>query len=134
VLPHHAGLAQAITGLLQAFPLHAARGQLFVPVEMLERHHADWRTPIRRPATRQLRAALAETRLIARQHLAVSRELIAAAPPAVLPALLPLALAGPTLARMERRDYDPFVPVEIASWKRQWLLWRAARRPQRIFE
>ena len=35
----------------------------------------------------------------------------------------------PTLARMERRDYDPFVPVEIAQWRRQWLIWRAARRP-----
>jgi phytoene synthase len=81
-----------------------------------------------------LRAALAEARLVARQQLAAARELIAAAPPAVFPALLPLALAGPTLACMERRDYDPFVPVEIASWQRQWLLWRAARRPHRIFE
>ena len=49
------------------------------------------------------------------------------------PALLPVALARPTLARMERRDYDPFVPIEIAPWRRQWLIWRAARRPARIF-
>jgi phytoene synthase len=133
-LARHAGLAHAVTGLLQAFPIHAARGQLFVPVEILEGHQADWRAPIRSPATSELRAALAEARLIARQHLAASRELIAAASPAIFPALLPLALIGPTLARMEQRDYDPFVPVEIASWQRQWLLWRAARRPQRIFE
>jgi phytoene synthase len=51
----------------------------------------------------------------------------------VMPALLPVALAGATLARMERADYDPFVPVEIAPWRRQWLIWRAARRPARIF-
>jgi phytoene synthase len=50
-----------------------------------------------------------------------------------MPALLPVALAGPTLARMERRDYDPFVPIEIAPWRRQWLIWRAARQPSRIF-
>jgi phytoene synthase len=50
-----------------------------------------------------------------------------------MPALLPVALAGPTLARMERRDYDPFAPVEIAQWRRQWLIWRAARRPTRMF-
>jgi phytoene synthase len=55
------------------------------------------------------------------------------APPAVTPALLPVALVRPTLARMERRSYDPFAPVEIARWRRQWLLWRAARRPARIF-
>jgi len=53
-------------------------------------------------------------------------------PPAVMPALLPAALAGPTLARMERRGYDPFLPVEIAPWRRQWLIWRAARNPDRI--
>jgi hypothetical protein len=52
----------------------------------------------------------------------------------VLPAFLPVALAPVILARMERKDYDPFVPVEIAPWRRQWLIWRAARRPARIFE
>jgi len=133
VLAHHAGLAHAVTGMLQAFPVHAARGQLYLPVEMLERHGADWRAAVRSSATPQLRAALAEARLIARQHLAASHELIAAAPPAAFPALLPLALVAPTLARMERRDYDPFIPVEIASWRRQWLLWRAARWPQGSF-
>jgi hypothetical protein len=25
------------------------------------------------------------------------------------------------------------VPVEIAPWRRQWLIWRAARQPARIF-
>jgi phytoene synthase len=29
---------------------------------------------------------------------------------------------------MERRDYDPFTtPVEVPQWRRQWLLWHAAR-------
>ena len=39
-LAHHAGLAYAIAGLLKALPTHAARGQLYVPVELLERHGA----------------------------------------------------------------------------------------------
>ena len=132
-LAHHAGLAYAIAGLLKALPTHAARGQLYVPVELLERHGA------RRPdgpggkAAAELRAALAELRLIARRHLAKARELVAAAPPAVIPALLVLAPAAATLTRMERSDYEPFVPVEIAQWRRQWLIWRAARRPARMF-
>jgi phytoene synthase len=54
-------------------------------------------------------------------------------PAAALPALLPVALARPLLDRMDRKDYDPFVPVEMAQWRRQWRLWRAARRPSRIF-
>jgi phytoene synthase len=76
---------------------------------------------------------LAELRLHARRHLRAAQQLLAAAPPAVIPALLPVALAGPTLARMERRGYDPFTPIEIAPWRRQLSIWRAARSPRRIF-
>lgn len=130
---HHAGIAHAIAGLLKAFPVHAARGQLFVPLEILERHGADRRDVAGGRATPRLCAALRELRDRARRHLAAAHALVAIVPPAVLPALLPAALAGPTLARMERRDYDPFVPVEIVPWRRQWLIWRAARQPARIF-
>jgi phytoene synthase len=132
-LSHHAGLAHALAGLLAAFPIHAARGQLFIPLEMLARHGADRLDVKGGPATPQLRAALAELRLRARHHLGVAQQLLATAAPAVVPALLPVALAGPTLGRMERRGYDPFVPVAIAPWRRQWLIWRAARRPRRTF-
>jgi phytoene synthase len=132
-LAHHAGLAYALTGLLKAFPTHSARGQLYVPGELLERHGAREADVAGGKATPQLRAALAELRLIARRHLAQARELIAAAPPAVIPALLVLAPVAATLNGMERRDYDPFATVEIAPWRRQWLIWRAARRPARMF-
>jgi 15-cis-phytoene synthase len=128
----HAGLAHAIAGLLQAFPVHAARGQLYLPLEVLERHGVgqDFAT---RPATAQLRDALAEMRGHARAHLAQAGRLIDSVPVALLPALLPVALAGPALDRMARAEYDPFAPVVVAQWRRQWLLWRAARRPARIF-
>jgi phytoene synthase len=65
--------------------------------------------------------------------LAQARQAMDTAPLTVMPALLPVALVGPTLTRMERSDHDPFAPLEIAPWRRQWLIWRAARRPQRIF-
>jgi 15-cis-phytoene synthase len=132
-LSHPAGRAQAIAGLLKAFPFHAARGQLFVPLELLERHGVD-REDIRiGRATPQLRSALADLRDSARRHLRQAQDMARTVSPDVMPALLPVALAGATLARMERGDYDPFVPVEIAPWRRQWLIWRAARRPSRIF-
>jgi 15-cis-phytoene synthase len=133
VLIRHAGFAYAIAGLLKAFPFHAARGQLFVPLELLERHDAEREDVSAGRATPQLCAALADLRASARGHLRQARELAETVLPNVMPALLPVALAGPTLARMERRDCDPFVPVEIAPWRRQWLIWRAARRPARIF-
>jgi phytoene synthase len=132
-LSHHAGFAHALAGLLAAFPIHAARGQLFVPLELLARHGVGRLDVKGAPATQQLRAALAELRLRARHHLGAARQLLATAAPAVVPALLPVALAPPTLASMERRGYDPFVPVAIAPWRRQLIIWRAARQPRRIF-
>jgi phytoene synthase len=132
-LAHHAGLAYAVTGLLKAFPIHAARGQLYVPLDVLERHGSSRPELVSGKATPGLRAALAELRLYARRHLDQAHELMRTAPPVIMSALLPVALARPSLARMERRDYDPFVPIEIAPWRRQWLIWRAARRPTRIF-
>jgi phytoene synthase len=129
----HAGLGYAITGLLQAFPVHAARGQLLLPVEVLERHDVQQRDFAARQATPQMRAAFAEMRLQARQHLAQAARLADDIPDAALPALLPVALTRSVLDRMDRKDYDPFVPVEMPQWRRQWRLWRAARRPARIF-
>jgi 15-cis-phytoene synthase len=132
-LSHHAGLAQAFAGLLAAFPVYAVRGKVFVPLDILARHGAAREDAVGGPATPQLHAALAELRLHARRHLRAAQELLDAAPPAAIPALLPVALAGATLARMERRGYDPFTPIEVAPWRRQLRIWRAARSPRRIF-
>jgi phytoene synthase len=132
-LAHHAGLAYALAGLLKAFPIHAARGQLYLPIELLQRHGARREEIANRQATPQLRAALADLRRAARMHLSAARPLLATAAPVVIPALLPLAPVSPMLARMERSNYDPFVPREIPQWRRQWLIWRAARRPARMF-
>jgi 15-cis-phytoene synthase len=132
-LADHAGLAYAIAGLLQAFPIHAARGQLFLPLEVLARHGAgphDVAAGHNKPG---LRAAFSELRGEARAHLAKARALAERLPPAVLPALLPAALVRPLLSRMERADDDPFRGVALPQWRRQWLLWRAARNPARIF-
>jgi phytoene synthase len=130
---HHAGIAHAVGGLLSRFGLHASRRQLYLPLDMLGRHGAEREDIFARRATPELRAALAELRLYARRHLAAAHAKVANVPEALLPALLPAALVRQTLAAMERADYDPFKPRRIAPWRRQWLLWRAARDPGRIF-
>ena len=78
-------------------------------------------------ATTELRAVLAELRLRARHHLGAARGLLNDMPPEVAPALLPVALVRPALDRMERRSYQPLRPAELPQWRRQWMLWRAAR-------
>jgi phytoene synthase len=117
--------------LLAALPLHAARGQNYIPHEIMERHGASRTDVTGRVATPALRAALAELRAIAGDHLAAAGRLLGAVPPELLPALLPVALVPAMLARMEWDD--PFAPQELPPWRRQWLIWRAARRPRRIF-
>jgi phytoene synthase len=138
-LAHHAGNAHAITGLLAAFAAHARRGQLYLPLDLLHRHGVCTRELLGdqaggpQRASRGLRAALAELRSVAREHLARARDLLPAVPATVAPALLPVALVPAMLARMQASNYDPFAPVEIAPWQRAWLIWRAGRRPDRIF-
>lgn len=127
-LARHAGIAYAITGLLRALPIHCARGQLYLPADLMERSGVQAADALSGKVTDELRAVLAELRLEARHHLGAARGLLAAAPPELAPALLPLALVRPSLDRMERRSYRPFEPSELPQWRRQWVLWRAARK------
>jgi 15-cis-phytoene synthase len=125
-----AGIAYAIAGLLRAFPLHASRRQLYVPLELLDRHGVEPQDIFAGKSSKNLRAVLAELQDIARRHLLAAHQQIATLPDAALPAFLPVALVRPSLDRLVRRD--PFAPAELSPWRRQWLIWRAARNPARI--
>jgi phytoene synthase len=127
LLARHAGIAYAISGLLRALPVHATRRQLYLPADVMRRHGAQPEDVFAGRATTELRAALADMRLRARQHLVDAQNLVDDAPAAIRPAFLPAALVRPALERMERRNYQPFRPGEIPQWQRQWTLWRAAR-------
>jgi 15-cis-phytoene synthase len=125
-----AGIAHAMAGLIRAFPLHSARRQLFLPADLLERHQAHPHDIFAGRSSAGLAAALAELRDVVGRHLDAAREHAAALPPTAVPALLPIALVRPSLKRLARND--PFAPREIPPWRRQWLIWRAARNPARI--
>jgi 15-cis-phytoene synthase len=120
-----AGIAGALTGLMRAFPLHASRGQLYLPLELLDRHGARPADVLAGRPTPELAAALAELRQIARTHLATYARI--AVPSGLAPAFLPAALTELYLTRLDRQR-DPFKPLEVPQWRRQWRLWRAARR------
>ena len=124
-----AGVAYATTGLLRAFALHASRGQIYLPADVLARHGAELSDVLAGRTTGPVRAALAELRGFAREHLDLFAARRRALPTAAAPAFLPVALVPGYLHRMERRDYDPFkTPVDVPHWRRQWILWRAARK------
>ncbi len=123
-----AGIAYAVTGLLRAFALHAARGQVFVPNDLLTKHGIRHEDIVSGRNSPDLARALGELRAHAQRHLDMAREFLFALGEASKPAFLPLTLVGPYLAQMEVRDYDPFrTAVDLAQWRKQRLLWRSAR-------
>jgi phytoene synthase len=125
-----AGLAYGLVGLMRAVPLHAARHQLYVPLDILERHGVLPDEVFAGQSSAGLNAALAELRDFARRYLADANALVPRLPSEALPAFLTVALVRPSLDRLDRRD--AFAPGELSPWRRQWLIWRAARNPARI--
>jgi phytoene synthase len=125
----HAGLAYGITGLLRALPMHASRGQVYLPADLLAHHHVDYAEILSGTTNQAVLDALTTMREKAWEHFAEVDRLLSALPRSVQVAFLPLALVNAYLSQMERSGYDPFTtPVEIPQWRRQWMLWRAARR------
>jgi 15-cis-phytoene synthase len=125
-----AGVTYAVTGLLRALPLHVARRQSYVPTALLAAHGVDLSDFYAGRSSPGLEAALGELRTFARGQLFTAREQMGELPPPAIPALLPLALVGSSLDRLQKSP--PFRPAEIPQWRRQWLIWRAARDPERI--
>jgi 15-cis-phytoene synthase len=125
-----AGVAYAVTGLLRALPLHIARRQFYLPAVLLDEHGASLHDLAAGRSSPSLDMALRELRAFARRNLQKAGEQLAQLPDPAIPALLPLALVGASLDRLERSP--PFQPAEIPLWRRQWLIWRAARNPERI--
>ncbi|MFG1479321.1 phytoene/squalene synthase family protein [Xanthobacter sp. V4C-4] len=131
----HGGVALALTGLMRAFPIHAGRGQCYLPLDLLARHGLDRDAAVAGRDTAELRAALAELRVEARRHLAHAGAALAALPEATRKAVaapyLTLALVPGDLKALARQ-HNPFGEVAgLAPMWRTFALWRAARRAAR---
>ncbi|CCD93146.1 putative phytoene synthase (terpenoid synthase) [Bradyrhizobium sp. ORS 375] len=126
-LAHHAGIALGILQVIASLPRDAAHRQLYVPLDLLARHGVGREDMFAGKTTSAIRSMLADLREQARQHLDHTLELAGQAPPAVRPALLPLALVRRDLSRAERNVSDPFQPQQRSRLATLWTLWRAAR-------
>ncbi len=125
----HAGVAIGVARLLTDLPRHAARSQCFIPHDVLARHGALPEAIAAGLMSPALAGALAEMREIARRHARAAFEASANMRADARSSLLPVALIEPILRRMEARGFDAFRDAaEPAQWRRQWALWRAARK------
>ncbi|MFG1344666.1 phytoene/squalene synthase family protein [Xanthobacter autotrophicus DSM 431] len=129
-LSGHGGVAIAMTGLMRAFPIHAGRGQCYLPLDLLARHGIGREEAVSGTMTSALRAALADWREEASRHLGAARAAAEAlgSASAIAAPYLPLSLVAGDLKALARVK-DPFREVTgLSPFRRQFTLWRAARR------
>jgi phytoene synthase len=74
-------------------------------------------------------AACAELRGLARDELAEAERRLRSSSPAILPAFIPLAPLRLDLDRLDRNADRPFGDLgEVSPLRRQWAIWRWARK------
>lgn len=116
-----AGVALALTRLLRGYLRNAADSQAFLPSDLLNKHGAT-----AGEVSPAMRGVLADLRVLALKRLAEARTAASAADPMLLPAFLPAAMVETHLGRSE--GFPRGNTGEVSPLRRQWVLWRAARR------
>jgi phytoene synthase len=127
-----AGIAWSVAQRLRSFPRDLALRQMFVPLDLLAWGGVRREEIEAHQNTKGLRDALAALRDHARGAFARFAAVAPAVPEPCAPAFLPAALVPQLLARLEAAAADPFTEVDVPQWRRQWALWRAARRWPRL--
>ena len=124
----HAGVAQTVAGTLLMLPIHRRRGQVYMPADLLA---ATGLTPEslldgsdKAAAARAVEAFVG----LGREHFAKAQAADGISQ-ANRPAFLPVALVPPILGAAERAGAAALErSLQPAQWRRQWWMWRAARR------
>jgi phytoene synthase len=125
----HAGLAFGLTRITEALPRHAARRQIFLPLESLAQAGVAPEDLLAGETSSQLLQLVQEMARQARDHLqlALGRLLVSDTPARKV--FLPLALLDRRLRRQASPSYQPFAAQAVPSnLSVLWTLWRAARR------
>ena len=124
-LAETAGLAYGTAALLGAVPLHASRGRINLPAELLAQHGADPADLLAGRATTAVSAVLAELAARATQHLEAFLRLAEHLPATARPALLPVATVPLMLRRLPVGARETLQPIEVAPLARIIALLRA---------
>ncbi|BCH25222.1 phytoene/squalene synthase family protein [Mesorhizobium sp. L-8-3] len=126
-LAGHAGCALAITGLLRLLPIHRARGQCYVPRDILASAGMSPEEFLAGAPDGPARHAVEATIALASDHLAAFLKNAPDLPPGLRPAFLPLAVVPAYLSKLSR---NPAAALEtsagISDLRRHWIMLRAA--------
>lgn len=122
----HAGVAQAVTGLLRLLPIHRRRGQLYVPADMLQAVGVSREAFLANDDKSAHERVVSVMIALAREHLAIFDKAKKELPKSLGPAFLPMALVSAYLNAIERLGSKAADQVaDLSAMRKQWLMFRA---------
>ncbi|MCZ7485623.1 phytoene/squalene synthase family protein [Rhizobium rhizogenes] len=121
----HAGVAQAMAGILLLMPLHRRRGQVYIPADMLAAAGLDRETFLEGEDRQRIGIAIELFAAHALDHLEKARR--AKIPRSVFAAYLPVALSGPVILAARKAGVGVFEgELQLSQLRRQWALAKAS--------
>ncbi|MEL4069258.1 phytoene/squalene synthase family protein [Ochrobactrum sp. GPK 3] len=122
----HAGVAQAVTGLLRLLPTHRRRAQLYVPADMLASVGVTREAFLGSDDPSACERVVSVMLALAREHLAIFDKAKATLPKSLAPAFLPMAIVPAYLKAIERLGGKAAErTADISAIRKQWLMFRA---------
>lgn len=119
-LSGHAGVAQAVSGLLRLMPLHRRRGQVYVPEDMLQAVGVSTEQFIKGDDKAAMQRVVAVVTALAREHYAAFEK--QPMPVSLKAAYLPVRLVPLVLKRAERKaDLVAEQGIDLSQLRRQWI-------------
>jgi phytoene synthase len=127
-LSGHAGCAMGILRLIQLMPRHRARGQCYVPAEVLAAAGLDRDSYVAGSDTQAMARAVAAMVSLASEHLRTFRSAAPGLAPTLRPAFLPVAVGAAHLRRVDPETAWRQPAAEMFLLRRHWILFRHAGR------
>lgn len=125
----HAGVAQAIAGLILLMPQHRRRGQVCLPLDVLGATGLDAVAFLAGEERERISAAIEAFAGLGLEHLEKARRAADSISKALFPAFLPVALVEPVLRSAVRRKVAILdQQVQAPQWRRQLRLMKAQFR------
>ncbi|MBC2885023.1 phytoene/squalene synthase family protein [Ochrobactrum sp. CM-21-5] len=122
----HAGVAQAVTGLLRLLPIHRRRGQIYIPADMLNAVGVSREVLLNDDDKAAAARAVSVMLALARDHLAIFEQARSQLPKSLAPAFLPMAIVPAYLKAIERLGGRATETVaDISAIRKHWLMLRA---------
>lgn len=124
-----AGVAYGITGLLRSLPIHRARGQCYVPKDLLARHGLTPADLLSGRDEGRLAPVIAELADLAARRIGEARAATAEIAESALPAFLPASLCDLYLRRLRKLGAQALnEPADVSQWRKQVHLYLRANK------